>query len=511
VTSSVAPGRERRAFLPRPRLERSWVLVGCTAASIPALATLKMTDGSGAIEHALQAVVVVTFVWLAATDLRMAVGLTIFEIALLGAGGQWTSFPGGISGRNFLTGVVVARAAIDITRGYRRTGKLELGRYGPHALGLAVVLAAIWMPVGLLRHNGAHNVFADGDGVLFLAFALPVIVLIQQGAARWLRHCLLAASAANAVVTAGFLLVGIIGLAPFRGSFWDNLLNTLEYGGAVGWLPEGSYRLYLGSGLYLQVGLALATWYLLRQPRNPWLWALYALLWVDVGASYTRGFWIGSVLTVALVVALGRPEGGVPHSRILALAAVLPAAGLALVGIGFADGSALLNRATTIGSPSRHRGTTAEEFQAVASGAESAAALSDKIRSEQAKVLFRHIKKHPISGSGFGAVARDYRYAKNYGYELSYMHIAYKTGLIGLILFMSFPLRLLWDAVRLRRGRLRGAAGVTPRAAAVPLAILVSLLLLGATNPYLLAAFGLCPIILTLAWLEPQRSETAPA
>ncbi len=87
--------------------------------------------------------------------------------------------------------------------------------------------------------------------------------------------------------------------------------------------------------------------------------------------------------------------------------------------------------------------------------------------------------------------------------RLQYLDLTYKTGIVGLLLFLSFPLRLLFDAVRGRLGRLRLAVGVTRQEAAVPFAIIVSVLVVGATNPYLLAAFGLAPIILSIAWLDP--------
>ena len=64
-----------------------------------------------------------------------------------------------------------------------------------------------------------------------------------------------------------------------------------------------------------------------------------------------------------------------------------------------------------------------------------------------------------------------------------------------------------------RLARLPMAIGVTRHEAAVPMAIILLLLVVGATNPYLLAAFGLAPILLSIAWLDPfhrwRRAEGA--
>jgi len=128
---------------------------------------------------------------------------------------------------------------------------------------------------------------------------------------------------------------------------------------------------------------------------------------------------------------------------------------------------------------------------------------SNLVRETQARVLTGHIAERPILGHGFGAIARDYPYAQIFSYELAFLDLAYKTGLLGSILFLSYPLRLILDALRGRIGRLRIADGVTRAEMAVVLAILVSVLATGATNPYILAAFGLLPILVCVAWLQP--------
>jgi O-antigen ligase len=128
--------------------------------------------------------------------------------------------------------------------------------------------------------------------------------------------------------------------------------------------------------------------------------------------------------------------------------------------------------------------------------------LSNGYRIREAKSLFRHIRQHLLFGSGFGAIATDYN-PVGYRYELSFLDLLFKTGIVGLLLFLSFPLRLIWDALRSRIGEYRKAAGATPRGGAVVVAIIVSVMLSDATNPYLFSAFGLLPILAAIAWLEP--------
>jgi hypothetical protein len=47
---------------------------------------------------------------------------------------------------------------------------------------------------------------------------------------------------------------------------------------------------------------------------------------------------------------------------------------------------------------------------------------------------------------------------------------------------------------------------VDTRETSVVVAIVASILLIAGTNPYLLAAFGLTPIILSVAWLDHSRA-----
>ena len=135
--------------------------------------------------------------------------------------------------------------------------------------------------------------------------------------------------------------------------------------------------------------------------------------------------------------------------------------------------------------------------------------VSNEMRVVQARVLVGHIAKRPLLGAGLGSVATDYPFGTGWIYELTYLDILYKVGIIGTLVFLSYPLRLLLDTVRGRFGRLVLARGVQPREAVVPMAIILSVLIATASNPYLLAAYGLLPIIAAIAWLDPLGDDRA--
>jgi len=501
-------------------------LFAVSLAAILVLAGLRIGDQTGPAVGLVQLVFLAAAVALAVVDLRLAVGLAILELVCGGAGGQWTQFPGGASGRIVLVAIVTIAGAGRIVDSWRRTGRLDLGRYGPHALGLAIVMTGAWMALGLLNHNNARDVFADGNGQLFLAFALPLGVLIRDGYGAWLRRWLLVACAANALLTGVLILVSVTNIVPAWPTLNDILLTHLAYGGNVGYIPDVAFILALGSGLYLQVGVALITWELLVAPRRVWPWALAALLVVDVIATYSRGFWAGTVIAIGIVLVLGGPSVARVGVVVGGLCAMLLAGTLAFGTFGYSLPAYLLHRGESIlvaGPPPAASLAPASVPPAGASSAptpapppliegptvgETAGAISNAYRAVQAQVLIGHIRQRPIIGHGWGTIAADYPYGSIFSYELAYLDLLYKTGLIGAALFLSFPLRLLVDAGRGRLRRRPLPDGLGPREAAIPIAMLVAVLVTGATNPYILATLGLFPILACIAWLDPGPVAT---
>ena len=649
-----------QAWLLRPRVHAG--LFALTVACIVGLTLLKATAVSaGPLTILLKVILPVCFVCLSVVDFRAGVAIVVFELVLGGAGGRWVEYGSTLSGRIFLDGVVLLRAASIVYADWRRGERPVLGRYGAHALALAIVFPAIWMSLGLLNHNGAGNVFGDGNGFVYFAFVIVIITLVRHGDAEWFRNVFFAACATNGIANLLLIFASASHLTNL-GSIRTALAGRLEMGGIIGHMGGVDFRLFTGASLFLQIGLALTVWRLLAQPRSYRYWLLFAVFSIDFVATYTRGLWIGGAATFALIIAFGAPTlkraltvSGVAAAGFAIALVVMPVAGFslsdyvlkrtasitstseskfpkAIVNPGFEKsrgwrindsgkdsllvrgvtsqhrfGSRALEIAnTTLGeddyvyqnllvkphkrytvsawvnsqatsSTSASRGLLVWDvqdgkiFNAVIARAGSGwtqiavsfrsavnareiqirlyatrgrvfwdnvrlvrgwrkigtttstsvppqlgigtgdatsrdveGEISNAYRVRQAKSLFRHIRKHPVFGSGFGAIASDV--STGYRYELSYLDIFFKAGIVGLLLFLSFPLRLIWDALRLRFGKADKFPGRVPRSGAIVVAIVVGVLLAGATNPYLFAAFGLFPILATVAWLEaPPR------
>src|SRR5262249_35869472 len=128
-----------------------------------------------------------------------------------------------------------------------------------------------------------------------------------------------------------------------------------------------------------------------------------------------------------------------PKGRVLWDSVHLAARGRAAAGVRAAGANVQTNSISQ---------TSATQAMALASsgGGNAAGAASNAYKVAEAKALWGYIKHRPIYGYGFGKVASDF--ATGYSYELSYLDLLLKAGLIGLLLYLSFPVRLIADGVR---------------------------------------------------------------
>jgi hypothetical protein len=356
---------ERRESISRSATR--YAVLALTLVCIVALTVLKAAGkDSGMAPDALRALFAVAFVVLTLLDFRAAVGVAIFELVLGGAGGRWIDYGGGVTGRILMDAVVTLRA-VWLTIADRRRGRsLLLGRYGAHAIALAIIIPAIWIPLGILDGNGRHNAVSDGNGFLFLAFVLVIVTLLRAGDGGWLRRLFFAACAANAVGYLVLILVTTSGAVSLD-SVREWLSVRLSMGGVIGYMPNGDYRLFTAGSLFVQVGFVLVAQRLLARPRDPRLWLLGAVLSVDLIATYTRGLWLSALLSVVILLALevrgvrqlGLALGAPLAAGALALA-ITPIWGFSLYGYVFHRAASI----TATGQPAYRGRITSPSFEA---------------------------------------------------------------------------------------------------------------------------------------------------
>ena len=119
--------RERAVNVSRSHARHA--LLALTVACIVALTALKATGTESHVaSDALAGILAVAFIALALVDFRASVAVAIFELVLLGAGGRWIDYGGGLTGRIFLDSVVTLRAAWLTIAAWRR--QLSSGAQG---------------------------------------------------------------------------------------------------------------------------------------------------------------------------------------------------------------------------------------------------------------------------------------------------------------------------------------------------------------------------------------------
>lgn len=453
----------------QPVTTLTFALAAAVTVEIAVLVAMRAGAVAADAQLLVQAALALCFACLALVDLRAAVAISVLELVVGGGSGRWTELPLGVSGRMLLDGILGVASLLALGVRRARTGRLELGRYGLHAAAIALVIPLIWVPVGLINGNSPGDVLADADGFLFFGFALVLAAVALRGDLAWLRRWLLVACLAEALVTLGIAAAAVGGLASARHL---NLLlaGLFDSGGQVR-LDPSELRVYMAGGLFLQIGVAIGTWEIVRKPRRILPWLAVAVLGLALLVTFTRGYWLGAFICAAIVVAFGRSgAGSIAISR---RGKVLLAGSIAAAAVVF---------------------TLVE----AGGGME-----SNVVKLVQAGVLLNHALERPWIGWGFGAIAHDYTFGAIFSYEITYLDRAFKLGFLGLALFLSLPVRLVFDSYRVLRARLPGPPHMDVREGAVPLAILLSVLVASATNPYLAGSVGIGAVILTIAWLDP--------
>lgn len=108
---------------------------------------------------------------------------------------------------------------------------------------------------------------------------------------------------------------------------------------------------------------------------------------------------------------------------------------------------------------------------------------SDDERIKQATSFAKNIVKKPILGYGHGATMKESvrSKAKPWRYELSYLDLAFHTGILGLILYSLGPFWILWSLKKIIKN---GSSKYKAKAFAIFMGF-SSILITYITNPYL--------------------------
>lgn len=435
---------------------------------------------------------------------------------VLGSSGRWLSF-GAISIRIALFMVCFFLTLPNVVANLR---KLLGNTFVKFTLlfGFYLVIAAV---IGWRRGNSLGFIKADITGLLSLAL-LPGFLATVSSRKRLdllldiVFYCALALGA----VTAGIHFYGAFATQQAI----DNLntwLNAHTMGG-LAYLDTGIQRIYIRSQIFLQVGMLLGLHKAWRQ--DSWKrWLLLcgvALIAFACLLTYTRGFWLGLVVSAVLLLALTPAHWkrylisvGIIGAMILGMFGLSwgaygkPYAAQELVGRfnpALVSGALIPVDPTQPTNPSDVTGPSAPSAPTVSTQptqpTEPDANLAAlELRQKTLRELNRLIGEKPILGNGLGTNLDGLR--DDGKTEYMYHDMLMKLGFVGFLLFLV--VFFLPAAILMMKHLKRGKAPVSwdsPQMSNIILACaFVGVAITSYVNPFLINPMGILLVMLLSA------------
>lgn len=366
---------------------------------------------------------------------------------------------------------------------------LQVGRgraLRDYQFAIPVLLFAIAIPVVWSLVGAAHTVGDDSAGLhgltwtmqeasrfAYLLLYFPLLdarrLYGSRGVDVWLFP-VLALCVVTLLLFLSHYLVGHPGNTPsfliFKGVFGSN---------------PGGFRVFIGNQVLFVVATALLLAEVASQGPSRMRTGGLALLIAGTYLSHTRGIWLGmSIVCAGVLLTVLWREVDARRRRVIVRAAFAAALLAVVLGVCMLFGA--VPRPSFLGD------------------------TSAGLRETQAPKLWDAFKQNPVFGDGLGAVVRP-RFVRDpaapWSYELTYLQLLFQMGVLGLLAVLALPLAVV------RRG-LREASASELRA--LPLAgamAILGILVASATNPYLLASFGMLCVAIGLS-LVARADSAAP-
>ena len=381
--------------------------------------------------------------------------ILIFDVLFLGPLGVrlW----GGLTERHFILLVSIGISLLYLIK--RNTIRSTTALLGIGCV-LFVVLWGLFLPVIVQRD--VSTALLEIKPFLYLLFIPSALRLLGGSKAEIIRRDIVRWS-----LILGLIIIFLWWKANFSMEvdyalavkfIYSLLAGGVTDGMYIGPMPDGSFRVFW-------ISCAIFPWSILLLRPSGKLWLVWAILFVVAAyVTGTRAVFYCAVMAFLYVVYIHLPK-----FRLLNLGALV--FGLtAFVGFGISETENL--RIFDIQS----------EFE------------SQSARSLQASSLIGSWQESPIFGKGFGAsadlVRRD---AAPFSYELTYVALLMKVGLLGyivMLMLLSYFVRH-FQSLKLVVGKQLGRAKIG----------LILFFLLTFTNPYLFTIHGLILLIgLVLTW-----------
>lgn len=379
----------------------------------------------------------------------LAMGL-IVEMVFFGPLGLLLA---GIPVRKVLIGALVVSSIVQML-----VRKAE-GNWQVWLLISIILFLLIWGFVVPMGNNiDMRMAIAEIQPFVAILLIFPFYYLFAEYGPKPFLNVLVVSTAIMAIIVIFLWLctnvLGLTGIGLTARDFYTGL-NDSDIGVYIGPMPDGSFRIMLINFVLFPIMMSYHSW---SKPNLPWL-TFYA---VAIFATGTRAFLGVGAIIIGIALLRRRP--------ILAIPVIAALAGVASIY--------MLNH------PELRIFDFSSDF------------TSSSERYIQFFSLMNLFSRFPIFGAGFGASAGVVRsFDAPYSYELTYVALLAKIGIVGaLILGGSF---MVWIGKSMR---------ANPNWVSIAV-LVVSVVLMTATNPYLINLVGMSIVAFLVAigvWANRQ-------
>lgn len=315
---------------------------------------------------------------------------------------------------------------------------------------VVIFYAAYGSILGLIKGNSIGDIFSDANTFLGIVYILLLVAYVKDSRKKIesIFKIFINCAVIVALITIGLFFFSRIFLPDNVRIItkYNDLNRKLQYGLISGLVLSNNYaRVYLYNGIFMQLAVALLMIRMLNKNIQTKIGdsIKLSILLVGIYVSNTRGFWLGTLGVVVLVLMYFLFRRAKQNLSIKLL--IIPILVLFIVGFAISK---------TVVAPQANNSNVPVEQETLKDRVDSIVDfendLSNKVRAVQLRFLIEKIKEHPILGSGFGAHIYEYtEYSKennlpgaalSSNFELYYVELMFKTGLVGITIFFGYML-----------------------------------------------------------------------
>ncbi|WP_339060912.1 O-antigen ligase family protein [Tepidibacillus marianensis] len=358
---------------------------------------------------------------------------------------------------------------------------------------LSIIIPFYGSIVGLINGNKIGFIIGDANGYVFLltGLGLSFITFSNPSTKLFIKKLVVLCGLILSVLTILIFLFYMFGIDIYSSAYYLKKYNL----GFAGIEVNGEVRIFLRGFIYV----VLATFFLLSGllnheyifDRRKDKLSVFIMM-ITLLLSNTRGIWVSFFIGASIIFTLFNGFGYLKGKaklfysfavkrKLLSIFILL----LVITGITFFFGSYIVNTFERI--------TSIFDF--------SQANESNSIRKEQAVKLIAEFFNHPIFGKGFGGTLES-GYVRSvsepYSFELSYLELLYKLGIVGFSIFVMGLVLFFRAILNLNDKKMN----ITLFAAGI------SLLFISITNPYIVSSLGIFYLSLIYAFTNTAYKHT---